>query len=209
MSSSLSLKTAIDLTQLNGGQLVDVRDPSAFACGHQPGSLSIPYSRKGLGDRIGLFLSEDTPIIFVVEDEEQIAGITVQFEGTIERILGFVRSPLESGMDSHSELTTITEITVKQIHELVTDGYIVLDVREPIEWDTGHVPNAKLISLSNLEEELPQIPIATKVAVICEAGIRSSSAVSLLLRSGFLEVVNVTDGTSGYRQAGLPLEFPD
>ena len=47
------------------------------------------------------------------------------------------------------------------------------------------------------------------VVVICEAGVRSSSAASILQAEGFDGVSHVPEGTGGYRRAGLNLEFSE
>jgi rhodanese-related sulfurtransferase len=85
--------------------------------------------------------------------------------------------------------------------------YTIIDVREPMEWETGYVPGAVLVPLGRLPREIPSLDVDARVAVICEAGIRSSTASSLLKRAGFGDVGNVLAGTSGYRRAGLPLAF--
>ena len=90
----------------------------------------------------------------------------------------------------------------------ISEGKLtVLDVREPIEWEMGHVPEATLISLGELHNRTIELPRDSKVAVICEAGIRSSTAVSFLKSIGFSSIVNVPDGTGGYRAAGFPLFY--
>ena len=87
------------------------------------------------------------------------------------------------------------------------DNVLILDVREPIEWEMGHVPGALLISLGDLREKINDVPSDKRIVVICEAGIRSSSAASVLLLEGFSNVAHVPEGTAGYRNAGLDLEF--
>ncbi len=97
------------------------------------------------------------------------------------------------------------------LHELAghqsAQAGVVLDVREPMEWETGHVPGALLISLGNLRRQLDRIPRSALVAVICEAGVRSCTAASILRAEGFQDVANAPEGTGGYRRAGLPLEY--
>ena len=88
------------------------------------------------------------------------------------------------------------------------DNTTVLDVREPIEWEMGHVPGAVLISLGSLRRQIHVVPRHGRIVVICEAGIRSSTAASVLQAEGFPKVANVSEGTGGYRRAGLPLEYP-
>ena len=112
--------------------------------------------------------------------------------------------------DSDLPLEILAEVSVRQLAGAVPGGdTVVLDVREPIEWEMGHVPGAFLISLGTLRERLHELPLEAGITVICEAGIRSSSAASILQAEGFAGVVNVPEGTGGYRRAGLPLQFSE
>jgi rhodanese-related sulfurtransferase len=85
----------------------------------------------------------------------------------------------------------------------------VVDVREPVEWTTGHVPGALLIPLGTLGSALPAVPRDRPIVTICEAGVRSCTAASILAAAGFTDVAHVPAGSSGYRRSGLPLAFPD
>jgi hydroxyacylglutathione hydrolase len=86
------------------------------------------------------------------------------------------------------------------------NGMRVLDVREPDEWNDGHVQGAASMSFKVLEQHLADIGIETdeQVAVMCAGGIRSSTACSILLRNGYRRVHNVTGGMSAWKAAELP-----
>ena len=112
----------------------------------------------------------------------------------------------ESGLP----MEILAEVSVRQLAGAVPGGdIVVLDVREPIEWEMGHVPGAFLISLGTLRERLHELPLEAGITVICEAGIRSSSAASILQAEGFDGVSHVPEGTGGYRRAGLNLAFSE
>jgi rhodanese-related sulfurtransferase len=111
------------------------------------------------------------------------------------------------GSDAVPADASLDEIAVSELARLAADGgAAVIDVREPEEWATGHVPGALLISLGRLRDELDRVPRSRRAIVICEAGVRSCTAASLLLAQR-ADVAHVPAGTSGYRRAGLPLEF--
>ena len=90
---------------------------------------------------------------------------------------------------------------------MMDTNLILLDVREQIEWEMGYVPGATLISLSEIGIRNTELDKQKPVAVICEAGIRSSTAASILQRVGFEQVSNVIEGTAGYRSKALPLNY--
>ena len=102
-----------------------------------------------------------------------------------------------------------TEIHVEDLHQKIkaSSNLVVLDVRESIEWETGHVPGAILIPLGELHGRWKELRNDTPLAVICEAGIRSATAASFLKMNGLVDVANVPEGSAGYRQGSYDLEF--
>jgi hydroxyacylglutathione hydrolase len=105
---------------------------------------------------------------------------------------------------------SLPDITIYALAEAVPSGDLtVLDVREPLEWETGYAPGAILIPLGDLRDQFRSIPDQAPVAVICEAGVRSSTGASLLQAAGCTNVMTVSEGMSGYRRAGLPTEYPE
>lgn len=79
-------------------------------------------------------------------------------------------------------------------------GEPVIDVREPVEYLTGHVPGAVSIPLARLAARLDHVP-AGHVHVVCASGNRSKVAADLLRRAG-RDAVSVAGGTAAWRQAG-------
>lgn len=84
----------------------------------------------------------------------------------------------------------------------------VLDVREPSEFNGGHVLNAKLIPLGKLRERMGELERYREkpVVVYCRSGNRSATACALLGKEGFAQVYNLTGGMNAWVKAGLPLE---
>ncbi|MDO7710356.1 MAG: rhodanese-like domain-containing protein, partial [Pseudomonadota bacterium] len=83
----------------------------------------------------------------------------------------------------------ITEITISQANELFVTGSIPLDVRELLEYETGHIPNARHISRGMLEFKIANHPdfhdSATSIVVYCKSGGRSALATETLQQMGF------------------------
>ena len=87
----------------------------------------------------------------------------------------------------------------------------ILDVRRPPEYESGHVPRAVHIPLSNLKKTAGGKPLdrSKPTAVICAGGYRSSAATSILESQGFSNLLNVTGGTNAWINAGYPVEIPE
>jgi rhodanese-related sulfurtransferase len=87
--------------------------------------------------------------------------------------------------------------------EVPADALLV-DVREPDEWTAGHAPGAVHIPLGQLGARYTEIPQDGRVYVICRAGSRSNQAAHALAGAGW-DVVNVSDGMTGWAAAGRPM----
>ena len=206
----VSVVRAWELVQMGEALIVDLREPSEFARGHPKGALSLPYSEKGLEDRLGVLLQPGSPVVLLAEAPGQAQSAVLQLQESAFPVVGVVGGSMMAWSDSDLPLEILAEVSVRQLAGAVPGGdTVVLDVREPIEWEMGHVPGAFLISLGTLRERLHELPLEAGITVICEAGIRSSSAASILQAEGFAGVVNVPEGTGGYRRAGLPLQFSE
>ena len=185
--------------------LLDVRNANHFISEHIENSISLPFSEKGVVDRVRVILSEPNDVLIVVDNEDQAFILEKQFSTTDYNVIGFVKDVLEVVKQTDLLLTNVRQISIESL--IKSKNMRVLDVRESIEWETGHFPGAILQQLSTLKNDLTQIPSDGELAVICEAGIRSLTAVSLLKKNGYKELFNVIEGTSGYRKSGEKLEF--
>ena len=100
----------------------------------------------------------------------------------------------------------VQAINPKQAQELIArGGFDVVDVREPAEWSTGHLPGSRLVPLGSLRGSPKTALTRDGVIFVCAAGVRSEAAARLALANGFAQVYNLTGGTRGWAKAGLPL----
>jgi len=89
-----------------------------------------------------------------------------------------------------------------------TQNAVLLDVREPAEYEGGRMPNAIHIPLGQLASrgaELAKL-VSRPVIVYCERGTRSRSAVKPLATLGFKDVYTLGGGFKAWKDAGLPVE---
>lgn len=73
---------------------------------------------------------------------------------------------------------SVPTITVAQLNEKLKFGKhpLVLDVRQPDEFRTGHITGAKLIPLNELHRKIKDLPKGREIVCICASGSRSISA---------------------------------
>ncbi|MBZ0300325.1 MAG: rhodanese-like domain-containing protein [Anaerolineae bacterium] len=84
--------------------------------------------------------------------------------------------------------------------------HVLVDVRTPGEYQSGHLPGAVNIPLNELDRRLSEIPKGQPVVVVCATGNRSQTGSSILVRGGCTEVYNLRGGTMAWMMRGLPLE---
>jgi rhodanese-related sulfurtransferase len=82
----------------------------------------------------------------------------------------------------------------------------VIDVRERDEWDGGHMADATLLPLGELEQRRHELDLAAPVVIVCRSGRRSLTAAEILLEAGFQDVRSLAGGMIAWHDAGLPVE---
>jgi rhodanese-related sulfurtransferase len=99
----------------------------------------------------------------------------------------------------------VPEIDVEELARLRETGVVLFDVRQPDEYESFHVPGARLIPLVDVPERIEEIPSDERVYLICGSGGRSAKAVDFLNKQGF-DTVNVAGGSKAWLEAGHPVE---
>jgi hydroxyacylglutathione hydrolase len=106
--------------------------------------------------------------------------------------------------DPASELVSVTpEAAPAWIAE---HHAVVVDVREPDEFESGHVPDAVSIPQAELALQLARVPRDRDVLVACRSGSRSLGAARFLNAHGYERVANLERGTLGWIEVGNPVE---
>jgi adenylyltransferase/sulfurtransferase len=72
--------------------------------------------------------------------------------------------------------------------------FVLVDVREPHEFQICRIPNSKLIPLGQVPQRMNELNTADEIVVHCKSGKRSAQAVDLLLKSGFRKIRNLQGG---------------
>ena len=93
------------------------------------------------------------------------------------------------------QLNSVQQVAAREWRAWVeeNDG-IVLDVREPMEWAMGTLPDSNQISLGSLPAGLGNLDRERPILVVCRAGNRSQVAAQFLQRNGFDRVANLAGG---------------
>jgi rhodanese-related sulfurtransferase len=97
----------------------------------------------------------------------------------------------------------VTQVGSQEAQRLQQQGALVVDVREPFEFATGHIPGAILVPLGELERRATGLDKSRTIVAVCASGNRSGAASQFLAQQGF-DVVNLQGGMMGWTHAGLP-----
>jgi len=106
--------------------------------------------------------------------------------------------------------TAIREISPPEAHQRQGAGATLIDVREQVEWDAGHIPGALFIPLGTLEQAIAAaVPDKdTEIIMQCRSGARSGRGTDLLHQLGYTNVVNMAGGILQWEADNLPVEAP-
>lgn len=97
----------------------------------------------------------------------------------------------------------VPTLTVPELPHPLPGGVSVLDVREPVEWEHGHIDGSLHIPMMELTQRLDELPRG-RIVVVCRVGGRSAQAVAYLAQQGH-DVVNLDGGLIEWADAGRPM----
>ncbi len=91
---------------------------------------------------------------------------------------------------------TVQEIQPSQLAQRLQRGekLEIIDVREPYEWEIGHIPGARLVPLGQISEEIPRLDKRREIILYCKVGGRSRVAAQQLANAGVADVRNLAGG---------------
>lgn len=102
----------------------------------------------------------------------------------------------------------VTTMNVPDFAKKVSDKSIVLlDVRTPAEFASGHISGATNIDFESgtFESDIQKLDKSKSYAVYCRSGNRSGQATSLMAKDGFSTVFNLEGGLINWQSAGYPV----
>jgi molybdopterin/thiamine biosynthesis adenylyltransferase/rhodanese-related sulfurtransferase len=104
----------------------------------------------------------------------------------------------------------IREISVNEVGARRAAGATLIDVREQVEWDAGHIPGAVFIPMGELLGRIGEaVPDkSAEIILQCRSGARSGRMTEALQYAGYTNVVNMAGGILDWQANGLPIEAP-
>lgn len=189
-----------------GAVVVDARDPREFAGGHLAGSINIPADGR-FAEQAGMLIEPGRDIVVIAPDDRAEEIIIRLARIGLDTAAGYLADPEEAftrapeGNIVHAERVTFADLR----DELGGDRPpLLIDVRNAGELANGSIEGAVNIPLAELPGRLDAIPADRRIVVHCAGGARSSTAASLLRRSGRTEVADLLGGYGAWAAAHAP-----
>jgi rhodanese-related sulfurtransferase len=102
----------------------------------------------------------------------------------------------------------VTHLDPSEAKQRVDAGAMLLDVRNPDEWEAGHAEGATWIPMNQLVERQGELPTDRDIVVMCKVGSRSSRVAEALVNAGY-DAANVAGGAEAWRAAGFAIVTAD
>ena len=104
-----------------------------------------------------------------------------------------------------SSAADIPEVDVIEAARLLSTGAVMVDVREPAEWEAGRVAGAVHVPVGQLANRRVEIEGDAVLLMMCRSGVRSAEATRALTSAGY-EAYNIAGGMKAWVAAGQPIE---
>jgi glyoxylase-like metal-dependent hydrolase (beta-lactamase superfamily II)/rhodanese-related sulfurtransferase len=178
-----------------GGYIVDARDRNSFAAAHIRGSLNIELD-DSFATYVGWLVPFNAPLLLVLPAPVEVSGpaaVGQLLRIGYDRALGYLDGGIEHWRATGRPVRSYPVADVTALPPDL-DAREILDVRQPAEHATGHIPGSRHIFIGDLAEEMAQLPRARNIWTICTTGRRAALAASLLDGAGIPVTAVVSGG---------------
>jgi hydroxyacylglutathione hydrolase len=190
-----------------GETVIDTRRAEAFAARHVPGTLGVPLGKSFL-TYAGSVVPFGRPFWLIVEDECAAETIRDLALIGVDDCAGFFPpEAVDAAVRATGQAAVVEEVGADELEaRRATGTEELVDVRNPSEFEEGHVPGAVNLPLGRLPERLGELPRDRTLVVYCQTGARALVAASLLKARGFTDVVHLAGDFAEWSRAGRPVE---
>jgi hydroxyacylglutathione hydrolase len=194
----------------SGAIVIDTRRAADYAAGHVARTVNIPFNNS-FTTRAGWLVPYGREVYLIVADAEAPgAGLAAEAARDLsliglDRVVGYFDAAVVAEPGS---LAKVPQMNSGELSEKLESANppVVLDVRERDEWEAGHIAGAVHIPLGQLTDRVAELERDRPLVLHCQSSGRSSIAASVLRAQGFNNVVNLSDGFTGWQRRGLPVE---
>lgn len=203
--TALSVRNHLD----NQAALIDARREREFNIEHIPGSYAVPHGNS-MATWVGWVVPWGQPLVLLSADASHHDDMMRQLIRIgFDRVHGFLSGGIDAWKTAGLPVEQSKRLdldSLKAARDMPT-APLVIDVRQKNEYTSGHISGALNIELGELQEHLDGLPRELPVVTVCAAGMRATTAGSILQRDG-RDNVQVVDeaGTPAWIERGYPSE---
>jgi len=187
-----------------GACVIDVRDVAAYGEGHVAGALNVWIDSPQFAERVAGMVPAGAPLLLMGAPSDFDRAVVALSRVGVDDVAGFLQWGMVEWRSEALPSETVPQITAHDLAAWLEEGrdVPVIDVREPAEWDDGHIAGALSLPMFEAVARRAEVPTGKTCAVMCAGGLRSSTVIGALKRQGLGPFVNVTGGMAAWVKAG-------
>lgn len=183
--------------------IIDVRSEYEYEKGHLLNAINLPYDDDDFKSELNEIIDYKDKIILVYcrsGNRSEKAAVKLVDNGfkNVKNVT--------DGVDEYDyKLVKVDNITGREAEKMINDDkhdkdLIILDVREPKDFNNGHLLNAINIPIEDIDKRMDELRNykSKDIIVYCNTGRKSAEVAEKLVEHGFTDVTNIVDGVSEY-----------
>ncbi len=184
--------------------VLDVRKPQDFAQSHIPNALFIGLDGS-FAPWVGeLIVDINQPIILVVAEGREEEAVTRLARVGFDHTLGVLKGGMEAWKAAGKKLERLDSVLASDFEkDYDAQKNKIVDVRKIGEFQSEHVVNALHFPLSNIQNEIENLPKDQPFYIHCAGGYRSVIAASILKAKGIHHLIDVQGGYNAIKKTTL------
>ena len=194
-----------------GEGVVDLRARKVFASGHVPGAVNFDLDGPFI-NYLAWMLPWGTPVTLLGSTPEQVHAAHRELVRVgIDNAVGQATGGPEAWLADPGAAQGMVQVDFHGVAAALAadQGTFLLDTRQILEWEAGHIAGAVLMPFYEVPDRLAEIPRDRPVHVYCGSGYRAAAVASLLQQQGFTNIVHVDDDFADAAAAGLTIVAGD
>ena len=188
--------------QQQGMQVLDVREPAAFAKGFLPGSLHIGLDGR-FASWAGVVIDPARPIVLIADaGREREAALRLGRIG-FDQVHGCLAAADAAALATDAGAQQLTRWTPTTLAAALQqpNAPLVIDIREPGERAQNRIAGSVHIPLGSLDARIAELPRQRPFVLQCGSGYRSTIAASIAARHGHTALTDLEGGMAGWLAA--------
>jgi hydroxyacylglutathione hydrolase len=186
--------------------VLDTRDAEDFAIGHIPNSINIGIDGN-FATWVGSLIPDIKQNILIVADHGREKEVITRLARVgYDNCMGYLQGGFDSWKNSNHQISTIDRIDAKSLESLNLVGETIIDIRNPREFELGHIVGAINVPLESINSNLEAFPKDKHFTIHCAGGYRSMIAASILESRNWDNFSEVRGGFKAISETELPIE---